>query len=156
MIDIESNFNFRPYSRTPAGVLPNLMFPTRSAMTQLRPRSSVLVALKNLLAVLMPTSLLSRSEDGSDLVAYNPHRFVRQFGFDQGTMTETGKVCAGLRDAENQFTRAGRDRLFENFSEVYWPSLARRGVRSPGGVLHWARCTEMFQEFIRPDSPIPR
>lgn len=77
VIDIESNFSFRPYSRTPVGVLPNLMFPAWSAVTQLRSRSSVPVALKKLLAVLMPTSLLSRSEEGSDLVAYNPHQFVR-------------------------------------------------------------------------------
>lgn len=45
--------------------------------------------MKNLLAVLMPTSLLSRSEEVSDLAAYNPHRFVRQFGLDQRTVTKT-------------------------------------------------------------------
>lgn len=73
VIDIESNFNFSPYSRTPVGVLPDLMSPLRSAVTQLRPMSSDSVALKNMLVVLMPTSLLSRSEEGSDLVPYNPH-----------------------------------------------------------------------------------
>lgn len=125
--------------------------PAQSAVTELRSKSSVSVALKNLLAVLMPTSLLSRSEEGKDLVAYNPHRFVRQFGLDQGAMTETGKVCVGLRDAENQFTRAGRDRLFENYSKVYWPSLTRRE-----SDRHWARCTELFKEFVHPNNPIPR
>lgn len=72
MIDVETNFNFCPYSHTPVGVLPNLMLPARSALTQLSPRSFVYVELKNLLSVLMPTSLLSRSEDGNDLATYNP------------------------------------------------------------------------------------
>lgn len=79
--------------------------------------------LKNLFAVLMSMSLLLRLEDGSDLATCNPHRFVRQFRLDQGAVP-TRKVCAGLQDAENQYTRAGRDHQFENFASIYWPSLA--------------------------------
>lgn len=115
------------------------------------------MALKNLLAVLMPMSLLSRSEEGNVLVAYNPHQYVREFRLDQEAMIETGKVCTGLLDDENQYTQAGREKYsIEKYYVVYWPSLRRKGVRSPGGVLHWARCTELFQELVRPDSPIPR
>lgn len=33
VIDVEVNFNFRPYSHTPAGVLPNLMFLAQSVGT---------------------------------------------------------------------------------------------------------------------------
>lgn len=122
----------------------------------MRPRSSVSLALKNLLAVVLPTSLPLRSEEGDDLVAYNPHRFLRQFGFDQGAVVETGKVYSSMREAENQYTRAGRDRLFEDRESMYWPSLSRRGVRSLGGIRHWSRFMALFKDFVRPDSPIPR
>lgn len=155
VIDEEDQFTFRTYSSAPAGVLPNLIYPARSGLTQLRPMSSVSLALKNLLAVVLPTSLPLRSEEGDDLVAYNPHRFLRQFGFDQGAVVETGKVCSGMREAKNQYTRAGRDRLFEDRESMYWPSLSRGGVRSLGGIRHWSRCTALFKDFVRPDSPIP-
>lgn len=59
VIDDEANFNFRPYSHTPIEVLPNLMFARRSESIPLRPRSSISVALKNLVAVLVPTCLRS-------------------------------------------------------------------------------------------------
>lgn len=102
-----------------AGVLPNLIYLARSGLTQLRPRSSVSLALKNLLVVLLPTLLPSRSEEGDVLVPYNPHRFLRKFGFDQGPVVETGKICPGIREAESQYTRAGRDRLFEDKEAIY-------------------------------------
>lgn len=44
------------------------------------------------------------------------HATVR---LDQETVIETGKVCTGLYDAENQYTQVGRDRLFEKYSSVY-------------------------------------
>lgn len=71
-------------------------------------------------------------------------------------MVETGKICPRIREAENQYTRAGRDRLFKDRESIYWPSLSRRGVRSLGGALDWARCTAVFEDFTRADCPIPR
>lgn len=71
-------------------------------------------------------------------------------------MVETRNICASLREAKSQYTRAGRDRMIENRDFIHWPSLSRRGVRSPGGVRHWARCTTIFREFTRSDTPIPR
>lgn len=35
-------------------------------------------------------------------------------------------------------------------------SLAREGVRSPRGVLHWASCIEAFTEFVDPNSKEPQ
>lgn len=128
VVDEEASFVFRPYSHTPAGVLPNLMYASRrSLLTPLQPRSSVSVALRILVAVLAPTSLPSRSENGDVLVQYNPHRFVRQFGLDQGAVVETGNICPGLREAEYQYTRVGRDTLLSGYTSVYWPGLLRRG-----------------------------
>lgn len=68
VIDVESNFNFRPYSHIHARVIPNLMFLARSAVTQLRPRSSVSIAMKNLLAVPIPTGLLSSQRRGTTCI----------------------------------------------------------------------------------------
>lgn len=151
VIDVESNFNFRAYSCTPAGVLPDLMFPARSVVTQLRPRPSVSVALKNLFAVLMPTSLLSRSEEGSDLVAYNPHRFVRQFGLDQGLEKSSeaprrGKSIYSSRQGPpiRELLRS----LLGKYGEEGSP-IARR--RPSLGEMHKA-----VSGVHSPDSPIPR
>lgn len=36
VIDVESNFNLRPYSSTSAGILLNLMYPARSGLAQLK------------------------------------------------------------------------------------------------------------------------
>lgn len=67
------------------------MFPSRSALTELRLRSFVSVALKNLLTVLMPTSLPSRLENGDDLVSYNPHRFVLSSDSTKGRWPRLGR-----------------------------------------------------------------
>lgn len=60
---------------------------------------------------MVPNSLPSRLENGDVLVSYNPHRFVRQFGLDQGAVVETGNVWPDLQEAEHQYTRVGRDAL---------------------------------------------
>lgn len=153
IIEEEASFIFCPYSYTPAGILPTLMYASRrSIQTPLQPRTQVSVALKNLVAVLALTSLPSRSENGDVLVQYNPHHFVRQFGLNQGAVVETGSIYLSLREAEYQYTRVGRDTLLSSYASIYWPSLLRRGVRSPSGVLHWARCVAQFKDFTGSNS----
>lgn len=46
--------------------------------------------------------------------------------------------------------------LAGHYSSIFWPNLFRRGVRSSGGVLHWARFIEAFREFVSPQSFVPR
>lgn len=46
--------------------------------------------------------------------------------------------------------------MLGNYSSIFWPSLARQGVRSSGDVLHWVRCIEAFTEFISPQNVVPR
>lgn len=77
------------------------------------------VALKNVVAVMDRTSLPSRSDNGDVLAQYNPHRFVRQFGLDQGAVVETGNVYPGLREAKHQYTRVGWDTLLSSYASVY-------------------------------------
>lgn len=48
----------------------------------------------------------------------------------------TGILCASIREAEAQCVRGRRDGLLGTFTSIFWPSLIREGVRSPGGVLH--------------------
>lgn len=69
---------------------------------------------------------------------------------------ESGNICIGVREAEAQYTRVGRDCLLSCCSSIFWPSLVIRGVRLPGGVLHCARCIEAFTEFVSPQSVVPR
>lgn len=64
-------------------------------------------------------------------------------------MVKTGNVCIGVQEVETQYTRTGRDSLLGNFASIFWPILARRGVRLPGGVLHWAKCTETITIYVR-------
>lgn len=71
-------------------------------------------------------------------------------------MVETGNVCVDIPEAEDQYTWVGWDGLLSRYASIYWPSLFKQEVRSPGGVLHWARCTEAFEDFTRPNSKIPR
>lgn len=133
-----------------------LLFARPSGLIPLRSRSVVFVTLKTLMAVLASTSLPALSESWDILVAYNPQRFIQQFRLDQGAVVESGNICIGVREAEAQYTRVGRDCLLSCCSSIFWPSLVIRGVRLPGGVLHCARCIEAFTEFVSPQSVVPR
>lgn len=103
-----------------------------------------------------PNSLPSRLESGNVLVSYNPRRFIRQFRLDKGAVVKTGKVCPSLRETEHQYTLVGRDALLGQHASIFCPSLLRQVFRSPGGVLHCTRCTEIFRDLIHLDSDTPR
>lgn len=100
VIDDDASFNFRPYSLTSAGVLPNLFYTRHSGPTSLRSRSSVSVWLKNLAVILAPNSLPTRSKNGDSLTAHNPHQFTRQFGLDQRAVVETVNIYIDIREAD--------------------------------------------------------
>lgn len=50
----------------------------------------------------------------------------------------------------------GRKNQLGTYSFVFLANMVRGGIRSPGGVLHWARCIEGIIVFLSPNSRVPR
>lgn len=77
VINDEASFNFRPYSFTLRGVMPDPYFARSSGTIMLQLRSAIHVDLQYFLGVLVPTLLPSRLEGGDAIVAYSPQRIIR-------------------------------------------------------------------------------
>lgn len=119
MIDEESSLNFCPYVYTLQGVIPNLLFSRRSGSVPLQPSLSISVGLQYLMVMLAPTSLPSCLESGDSLEAYNPYRFLRQFGFDQRAVSAMRILFANVLEAEAQYAGGGRDGLLGVFTSIF-------------------------------------
>lgn len=62
-------------------------------------------------------------------------------------MDREGHLC-NVWEAESHFVSDARDNILASLSSIYSLSLAKDGVLSPSGALHWMRCIEVFYAFV--------
>lgn len=110
------------------------------------PRGDILKALLYL-AIAAPDLLPSKSESKKAVVSYNPQRVLRQLGYDKWTMMISWEMGnSSMLNVETRFIRDRSDQILANLKEMFLPSQARAGVRSPSGAMYWK---EFFKGHAR-------
>lgn len=66
-----------------------------------------------------------------------------------------GDACVSVWETKSRFLRDSRDKIFADFTLFYLNSPAKEDVRSPGGMLYWMRCIEIFNTFVSQDNKDP-
>ena len=93
LLDDGGHFTWKPYSYVAAG------FQCPNPFSSARPGSQEFglnenEKIPNLLLITSPSFIPYLRGDGFGLTQYNPHRVMRQFGFDQDVLDINTMVCA--------------------------------------------------------------
>lgn len=83
IIDVEKNYNFRPYSYTPQGVTLLMFYSDSSKDVSMVPRTNIPHAVLCFLAIVAPVLLPSKLDMKESVASYRPQRILKQFGFDR-------------------------------------------------------------------------
>lgn len=160
-IDNEREFCFRPYQPTRC-ILVQSFYPRSD--NRYSPQERVFPDLKNsrmramlfLRSCLLPTVL----ELTEGVAAYNPHRVMRQFGYDLGV---PGPSVVGSGDIFDQCLEAWKNFTYEcvvghlrEKGAVTIPSQDRVGLPTARWFEHWGRQVQICKDFpyevpVRPE-----
>lgn len=118
------------------------------------PRGDVLTGAYFSLAMIAPTLLPLKLKSRESMMRYNHQRILRQLGSPRAVWI-VGNTCMSIWEAESLFVGNGRYNILTSFTIMFWLILAREGVRSPGGTLHWMRFIELLNTFMSQDNKDP-
>ena len=147
LLDDGAHFAWKPYSYIATG----FCYPNPFPNARHRSQEFVLNDLEkipNFLLITSPSYIPYPSGTGFDLTQYNPHRVLRQFGFDQD-VTDINATRCPLSDAMKP--------LIHSIALEYWagkverilvPSRHREGYATSNMKLYWRRVMSTFVDYV--------
>ena len=79
-------------------------------------------------------------------MVYSPHRVTHQFGFDQG-MPSAIAIDTNFDACCDALSLDKRNDLYAAVRQMFFPSIRRVGVASPGWLTYWTGCLNAFKQF---------
>ena len=99
------------------------------------------------IACAFPSHLQARFQDEYETHTYNPHRFARQFGFDQGILGHLFTLALLVVVASLAFKRENLVKILISSSEIPFTSPTRTGLPSPRFKSWWSDIRERVRNF---------
>ncbi|KAF8393879.1 hypothetical protein HHK36_020077 [Tetracentron sinense] len=156
-------FNFRPYTQTLEGALPLDYYTPGTSFQQVDFPGHITAQDLNFFAIITYSVLVVINESPFISVSYNPSRFQRQFGLDQGVPLLSVHAYPPPAAGRMHLVSRWREYLSPALDSFLLPQADREGRYTPAMKEYWARSITYFQDFINspslevlPEEPSPR
>ena len=147
LLDDGAHFAWKAYSYVAAGFCSPNPFPNAKLGSQefgLNDHEKI----PNFLLITSPSFIPYPSGARFDLTQYNPHRVLRQFGFDQDIL-DINTIRCPLTDAMRPLVHDTAIEYWANKVErVLAPSRHREGYATTNMKLYWRRVMSTFVDYV--------
>ena len=146
VLDDSTDWTARPYSALKGG-LPSLFTSLESIYVSRYRDTPWSKEELSFVACAFPSHLQVRFQDEYETQTYNPHRFARQFGFDQGILGHLSTLALSTVVASLAFKRENLIKILVLSPKISFTSPTRTRLPSPRFKLWWSDIREHVRNF---------